>query len=162
MSHHAFSQDHHPTLRHYEREEVGALLQVILVVLTDLALTGKHAHWNVVGPNFRPLHLFLDEMIETWRTAADGVAERAAALGHSPDGRIATVAAHTDLPALPAGEQHDVELIAALTKILTEAIGTVRERTAQLEDVDVVTADLLHGVLADLEEQLWMIRVQAA
>jgi starvation-inducible DNA-binding protein len=162
MSNHAFSQDHHPTLRHYEREEVGALLQTILVVLTDLALTGKQAHWNVVGPNFRPLHLFLDEMIETWRTAADGVAERAAALGHSPDGRVATVAAHTALPALPAGVLPDGELVVSLTKILTEAVGTVRERTAQLEDIDVVSADLLHGVIADLEEQLWMIRVQSA
>ena len=35
-------------------EEVGAHLQTILVVLIDLALTGQAAHWNVVGPNFRP------------------------------------------------------------------------------------------------------------
>jgi starvation-inducible DNA-binding protein len=37
----------------------------------------------------------------------------------------------------------------------------VRDRCERLEDVDVVTADLLHGVIASLEEQLWMIRVQA-
>ena len=162
MTNHTFSQDHHPTLRHYEREEVGAHLQTILVVLIDLSLMGKQAHWNVVGPNFRSMHLFLDEMVETWRAAADGVAERAAALGHPPDGRIATLATHTELPALPTGVLPDGELVVTLTKILTEAVGTVRERTAQLEDVDVVSADLLHGVIADLEEQLWMIRVQAA
>ena len=32
----------------------------------------------------------------------------------------------------------------------------------RLEDVDTVTADLLHGVVATLEEQAWMIRVQSA
>jgi starvation-inducible DNA-binding protein len=40
-------------------------------------------------------------------------------------------------------------------------VSEVRDRMLQLEDVDPVTADLLHGVVASLEEQLWMIRVQA-
>ncbi len=161
MTNTTFSQDHHPTLRHEEREAVGVGLQTILVVLSDPALTGKHAHWNVVGPNFRPLHLFLDEMIDAWRDAADSVAERAATLGHSPDGRAGTIAERTDLAALPAGPQRDHELVVALTRLLTDAVGIVRDRCERLEDVDVVTADLLHGVIASLEEQLWMIRVQA-
>jgi starvation-inducible DNA-binding protein len=32
----------------------------------------------------------------------------------------------------------------------------------RVEDVDTVTADLLHGVVRGLEEIQWMIRVQAA
>jgi len=154
--------DHHPTLRHVDREAIGTELQAILAVLTDLALTGKHAHWNVQGPNFRSLHLQLDELVDAWRNAADEVAERAVALGHAPDGRIATMAAQTPLPALEAGPQHDAELIGALTNLLTEAIGVIRTRMDRLEDVDTVTADLLHGVVATLEEQAWMIRAQAA
>jgi starvation-inducible DNA-binding protein len=31
-----------------------------------------------------------------------------------------------------------------------------------IEDRDPVTADLLHSIVATLEQQLWMIRVQAA
>jgi starvation-inducible DNA-binding protein len=154
--------DHHPTLRHVDREAIGIELQAILAVLTDLALTGKHAHWNVQGPNFRSLHLQLDELVDAWRDAADEVAERAVALGHAPDGRIATLAAQTPLAALDAGPQQDAELIGALTSLLTEAIGTIRTRMDRLEDVDTVTADLLHGVVATLEQQAWMIRVQAA
>jgi starvation-inducible DNA-binding protein len=162
MSEHVLSSDHHPTLRHADREATGAELQAILVVLSDLALTGKHAHWNVQGPNFRALHLFLDEMIDAWRDLVDTVGERAAALGHAPDGRSATIAARTVLPALEAGPQRDHQLVADLVRILTEAVSVVRERCERLEDVDVVTADILHGVAAKLEEQLWMIRVQGA
>src|SRR3954466_631708 len=88
---HALSQDHHPTLRHEDREAVGNELQRVLVTLIDLSLIGKQAHWNVVGPHFRSLHLQLDEMIDAWREAADVVGERAVALGHAPDGRAATV-----------------------------------------------------------------------
>ncbi len=61
------SQDHHPTLRHEDREAIGAELQGVLVTLIDLSLLGKQAHWNIVGRNFRALHLQLDELIDAWR-----------------------------------------------------------------------------------------------
>ena len=122
----------------------------------------KHAHWNVQGPNFRSLHLYLDEMIDAWRDLADEVGERAAALGHAPDGRVAAVAQHTPLPALGDGPLQDRDVLSAFTGVLTDVIGLVRERTDRLEDVDTVTADLLHGVIAKLEEQLWMVRAQTA
>jgi starvation-inducible DNA-binding protein len=158
----AISQDHHPTLRHVERAALGNELQAALTVLIDLSLLGKQAHWNVTGPHFRPLHLQLDEMIDAWRAAADAVAERAVALGHAPDGRAATVAARSELGSLPDGPLPDHVVVGAFTRLLTEAVGIVRERMDRIEDVDTVTADLLHGVVAGLEENLWMIRVQAA
>ena len=44
-------------------------------------------------------------------------------------------------------------MVAAFTRLLTEAaVGTSRDRMDRIEDVDTVTADLLHGVVAGLEE----------
>jgi starvation-inducible DNA-binding protein len=157
----ALSQDHHPTLRHAERAALGIVLQSALTVLIDLSLLGKQAHWNVTGPHFRSLHLQLDEMVDAWRAAADTVAERAVALGHAPDGRTATVAAGSRLAPLPDGQLPDHAVVGAFTRLLTDAVGTIRDGMDRIEDVDTVTADLLHGVVAGLEEQLWMIRVQA-
>ena len=155
------SEDHHPTLRHPDRRAIGAELQAVLVTLTDLSLAGKQAHWNVVGRSFRPLHLFLDEMVESWRGAADEVAERAVALGYSPDARAQTVAESTPLEQLPDGQILDSEVITLFTSLLVTAIGDARERMDRLEDVDTVTADLLHGVVRGLEENLWMVRAQS-
>lgn len=154
------SLDHHPTLRHEEREAIGAELQGVLIELIDLSLLGKQAHWNLFGPNFRALHLQLDELVDAWREAADEVAERAIALGHPPDGRSQTVAERTELEPLAAGPIADHDVVTALTERLTDAIGRIRTRMDRLEDVDAVTADLLHGVVMGLEKQLWMIRVQ--
>ena len=36
--------DHHATLRHEERDALGATLQAVLVDLTDLALAGNQLH----------------------------------------------------------------------------------------------------------------------
>jgi starvation-inducible DNA-binding protein len=162
MTNPIISQDHHPTLRHEDREAIGVELQGVLVTLIDLSLLGKQAHWNIVGPNFRALHLQLDELIDAWRLASDAVAERAVALGYQPDGRSATVAERSELEALPEGQILDSDVVAAFTRLLTDAIGTIRTRMDRLEEVDAVTADILHGVVAGLEENLWMIRVQAA
>ncbi len=155
------SEDHHPTLRHPERRAIGGELQSVLITLTDLSLAGKQAHWNLVGRLFRPLHLFLDELIDGWRNAADEVAERAVALGYAPDARAATVAERSILQPLPEGQLLDTDVIAAFVANLTAAIGDTRERMDRLEDVDTVTADLLHGVVRALEENLWMLRAQA-
>jgi starvation-inducible DNA-binding protein len=155
------SQDHHPTLRHEDRRAIGAELQAVLVTLTDLSLAGKQAHWNLVGRLFHPLHLFLDELVDNWRNAADEVAERAVALGYSPDGRAGTVAASSILEPLPEGQLLDEQVIAAFTQMLTSGIGDTRERMDRLEDVDAVTADILHGIVKGLEENLWMVRSQS-
>ena len=52
----------HPAFR--ADEQFAGHLQQLLVDLNDLALQGKQAHWNIVGPNFRDLHLQLDEIID--------------------------------------------------------------------------------------------------
>jgi DNA-binding ferritin-like protein len=67
---------HLPPIATSSRREVGNILQATLVGPIDLALVGKQLHWSVVGPLFRPLHLQLDELVESWREHADAVAER--------------------------------------------------------------------------------------
>ena len=55
-------------------------LQKVLVDLIELHLQGKQAHWNLVGTNFRDLHLQLDEIVDTAREASDTIAERLRAI----------------------------------------------------------------------------------
>ena len=51
-------------------------LQKVLVDLIELHLQGKQAHWNLVGTNFRDLHLHLDVVVDIAREASDTIAER--------------------------------------------------------------------------------------
>ncbi len=80
------------TLSHHRQREIERELQARLVEFVDLARRGKELHWSVVGPDFRPLHLQLDELVTAWRGLADPVDERAVALGYRPDGQAETVA----------------------------------------------------------------------
>lgn len=140
----------------------GGVLQDALVDLIGLGLVAKQAHWNVVGPHFRPVHLQLDELVALARAHADAVAERAASIGVSPDGRPATVGRDTGVPEFIGGWRSDVDVVSAVAEILAGLIGRFRGRIEKTENTDLVTQDLLIAVTADLEKAHWMWQAQVA
>lgn len=151
-----------PPLGAHNRDETGTQLQATLVELIDLSLLGKQLHWSLVGRGFLPLHLQLDELIESWRDLADTVAERAVAIGFAPDGQAPTVAADSQLAGVQRGAIEDHAVVSELTRRLAEASERVRERADRLGELDAASEDVLIEVLRALEKQLWMVRVQRA
>lgn len=138
-------------------EKVAAHLQQLSVDLIDLHLQGKQAHWNVVGKNFRDLHLQLDEMIDAAREFSDDVAERMRAIYVVPDGRAATVAAQTSLAPFPATEVDTATTVDLVTAALYAVASTARKIHDDVDAEDPTTADLLHAILLRLEQLAWMI-----
>src|ERR1700742_2899476 len=124
--------------------ELAANLQRILVDLIELHLQGKQAHWNVVGTNFRDMHLQLDELVDFARDGSDTIAERMRALDAVPDGRSDTVAAGTSLPQFPAYEHNTTEVVALITGRVYASIDTMRAVHDAVDAEDPSTADILH------------------
>lgn len=144
------------TLPDDDRQVTGDALQSTLVDLVGLSLIGKQAHWNLVGPRFRSIHLQLDEVVTAARDFSDTVAERAAALGLPPDGRPETIASAFTLPSPKDGWVRDTEVVEVMVECLTAAVGRLRERIEATEKADPVSQDLLIGITAELEKQRWM------
>jgi starvation-inducible DNA-binding protein len=140
--------------------ELTANLQRVLVDLIELHLQGKQAHWNVVGTNFRDLHLQLDELVDAAREGSDSIAERLRALDSVPDGRSDTVVAATSLPQFPAGEQNTTDVVDLITTRVYAAVDTVRSVHDAVDDEDPTTADLLHTIIDSLEKLAWMIKAE--
>ncbi|MGN0064782.1 MAG: Dps family protein [Nocardioides sp.] len=132
-------------------------LQQMLVDLTDLHLQAKQLHWNVVGKNFRDMHLVLDEVTDAAREFSDTVAERMRAIYVTPDGRAATVAAQTSLPAAPTDEIDTADATDAIVASLYATAGTARRIHDEVDAEDPTTADILHTVLERIEQLAWMI-----
>jgi starvation-inducible DNA-binding protein len=137
-------------------------LQTVLVDLIDLGLQCKQAHWNVVGPQFRALHLELDEVVEDSQKWADEVAERLRALGVAADGRASVIAKRTGLESLPEGVIADKEVLIRVTDQLATVAACGRASIDRLDGTDKVSEDILIEVVEDLEKHLWMFRSQQA
>lgn len=143
-----------------DQRTTGDVLQTALVDLIDLSLIGKQAHWTVIGPHFRSLHLALDELVDAARGFTDDVAERATAIGVAPDGRADTVASTTVAKSFGAGWSPDTGVIDAIVDNLAGVIERLRNGIAITEDTDPVTQDLLIAVTARLEQLHWMWQAQ--
>ncbi|MCX4765421.1 DNA starvation/stationary phase protection protein [Streptomyces sp. NBC_01275] len=139
---------------------VSEALQGALVDLVDLSLVSKQVHWNVVGPRFRSVHLQLDEVVDVARTHSDTVAERASALGVSPDGRAATVAAGSGIAAVSDGWVKDSDAVGTLVAALGAVITRMRERVSATGEADPVSQDIFIGITADLEKHHWMFQAE--
>jgi len=138
--------------------ELSISLQRVLVDLVELHLQGKQAHWNVVGTNFRDLHLQLDELVDFAREASDTIAERMRALDVVPDGRSDTVAAGTSLPQFPGYEHSTHEVVDLITSRVYATIDTMRAVHDSVDAEDPSTADILHQLIDGLEKLAWLIK----
>jgi starvation-inducible DNA-binding protein len=136
-------------------------LQDSLIELIDLSLQSKHYHWTVTGQEFRGVHLQLDEITDAVRLWYDEVAERLATLDVAPDGRLATIASSTPLPAAGGGWQRDVDAVTVMRDRLGEVASRIERRAAEIGDGDLVTQGLLLEVAGGLQKHAWMLRVQA-
>lgn len=145
-----------------DKEVTGNVLQATLVDLVDLSLITKQAHWNVVGSHFRSVHLQLDELVSTARTYVDEVAERANAIGISPNGKAKTVVESSGLPEYPDNWQSAESTIAAIVDILAHEIARLRKRIDETDKSDLVTQDLLIEITSALEKAHWMWQAQQA
>lgn len=145
-----------------DKEITGNALQATLVDLVDLSLIAKQAHWNVVGANFRSAHLQLDELVTTAREYVDQVAERANAIGVSPNGKAKTVVESSGVPDYPDNWQSVESTVAAIVDILSTLIERLRKRIDETDKSDLVTQDLLIEITRGLEEAHWMWQAQQA
>ena len=132
-------------------------MQAVLADLIELHIQGKQAHWNIVGTNFRDLHLQLDEIVDAARAFADDTAERMRALHALPDGRSGTVTKSTSLAQFPQGLISTKDAIDRIVAALEAVVGTMRKVHDEVDEEDPTTADLLHTFIEKLEQFAWMV-----
>ncbi len=147
-----------PSMDRSDAGDVAVLLQDRLNALTDLHLTLKHVHWNVVGPHFIGVHEMLDPQVDAVRLMADTVAERIATLGFEPigvPGALVRARSWDDYSINRAGA---IEHLAALNLVYDGIISDHRAAINETEDPDPVTQDMLIGQSAQLERFQWFIR----
>jgi starvation-inducible DNA-binding protein len=147
-----------PGMKTSSADKVIALLQDRLDSLSDLALTLKHVHWNVIGPNFIAVHTMLDPQVDAVRVMADETAERIAALGGSPGGTPGALVKRRDWDDYSIGRADAIEHLGALDLVYAGIIEAHRAAIEATEELDPVTQDMLIGHGGQLEQFHWFVR----
>ena len=127
-------------------KELAALTRLALI----LALVAKHAHWNVRGPFFGPLHQLFDGVADAAYGWADRLAERTVVLGAA-----AMVPSVTAKVCGFAGAREHLTEVADALEALDKGLADV---LLVPDDEDPVTDNLLQELAGEVEKLLWQVR----
>ncbi len=143
-----------------QRHGVIDLLNVDLSDLYLLLIKTKKYHWDVVGPQFRTLHMLWEEHYEALTISIDAVAERIRALGGYPLGTAAGFIQNGSIKEHPQDLPSANEMVTRLVSDHEQIIRNLREHIDQCGESfhDEGTADFLTGLMEQHEEMAWMLR----
>ncbi|OTA26778.1 DNA starvation/stationary phase protection protein [Alloscardovia macacae] len=152
-----------PGLSEEVSEKVISILQSRLSQEQEASLVLKHAHWNVSGPNFIAVHEMIDPQVDIVLNQADESAERISQLGGSPDGRPDAIVRNRDWAELElTGTQSTEAYIKALVAYYDEFIQNDRNAIAELDELDIVSSNIIQDHVQDLEKFQWFLRAHLA
>ena len=141
-----------------QREAIGAGLSKLLADSYSLFLMTHNFHWNVVGPQFRSLHMMFEEQYTELFTGVDEIAERIRSLGLAAPGTFKQFESLASF-AIPEGVMNARAMLLALVQAQEAVVRTARA-TLPVADAanDQPTLDLLTRRMEVHEKNAWMLR----
>lgn len=144
------------------RAHVIELLNTALADTIDLKTQAKHAHWNVKGRDFLPLHQLFDQIAAHLEAASDVIAERIAALGGMAKGTARLVIERSELEEYDLNATDGREHVRALSHRMTKLTHAYEAGIAHcVECADAVTADLFTGIAREAQKDLWFLEASS-
>jgi starvation-inducible DNA-binding protein len=136
------------------------LLNEALANVSIAIIKTKKFHWDVVGPQFRTLHVLFDEQYETLGEYADDIAERVRMLGGFPLGTAAGFLENAEVKEEPGNVPSATMAVQRLLADHEQIARALRRAIdgAQDECHDSGTADLFTEMLRGHEMMAWMLR----
>ena len=148
-----------PGLDEATSEKVISILQSRLSQEQETALILKHAHWNMKGKEFIGIHEMMDPEVDSVLNMADETAERIATLGGSPAGRPDDIMKNRDWDGITmTGRQDALDYLKALDTYYTTFIKRDREAIKELDDLDVISSNIVQDHVQELEHFQWFMR----
>ena len=120
-------------------------------------------HWNVEGRGFFQLHAKLEELYDGVAGELDEVAERILQLGERPFATMKDYLANAKIKEVESKGISPDEVLSALQKDYEYVIESLKNGIDIAGEADdPVTEDMLTGMLAGYEKNLWMIKAYLA
>ncbi len=141
-----------------DRAKIVEGLSKLLADTFTLYLKTHNFHWNVVGPQFRTLHLMFEEQYNELWLATDLMAERIRTLGFPAPATFAEFAKLTAIPETE-GRPEAGKMIELLVEGHETVCRTIRNQFEVADKAnDQPTLDLLTQRLEVHEKTAWMLR----
>jgi starvation-inducible DNA-binding protein len=133
-------------------------LNLYVANLAVLNVKFHNLHWNVVGPQFIPLHQFSEAAYESFFEAYDAVAELIKMRGSFPVGNLKEVLNISTVKELDNQSYKTQEMLAIMKEDFEGLIAlatTIRNAADEAKDFTVVA--VMEDHIAKYEKHIWFI-----
>lgn len=133
-------------------------LKQVLADTYALYLKTQNYHWNVTGPNFKPLHLLFEEQYTELATAIDNIAERIRTLGEKAPGAFSIYAKLTKIAEADVNATAET-MVKHLIESNEQVVDSLKQaRNSARESNDDATEGLMIERITIHEKSLWMLK----
>ncbi|QCE40479.1 Dps family protein [Psychroserpens sp. NJDZ02] len=142
------------------RQAVADQLSKILADEFVLYSKTLNFHWNVEGPDFHSVHLYLETLYEAQQDVVDTVAEKIRMLGHYVPATLEKYSQLTHLTEKVKGKNDSQSIFAELLEDHESIIIFIREEIQPMADkwqADGIS-DYITGLMEQHEKTAWMLR----
>jgi len=141
-----------------DRIDIAEGLKRLLADSYTLYLQTHNFHWNVVGPQFRELHLMFEEHYTELATAVDEIAERIRTLDVAAPGTYRAFAELSSIDEID-GVPEAGDMVAILMRGHEQVVKTCRDVLEPAQNAnDESTAALVSDRMRVHEKTAWMLR----
>ncbi|MFD1552864.1 DNA starvation/stationary phase protection protein [Putridiphycobacter roseus] len=136
--------------------------QLAKILADEFVLYSKtlNFHWNVEGPDFHSVHVYLETLYTEQQEIIDTVAEKIRMVGHYVPATLADYAALTHLTEKTKGKNNGQDIFAELLEDHESIIIFLREEIKPIADKWSAegVSDYITGLMEYHEKTAWMLR----
>ena len=151
-----------PNIGISEENRQAIAYQLSKILADEFVLYSKtlNFHWNIEGPDFHGVHLYLETLYEEQQEVVDTVAEKIRAIGHYVPGTLKDYSQLTHLTEKTKGGNDSQSIYAELLEDHESIIIFLREEIKPMADkwqADGIS-DYITGLMEQHEKTAWMLR----
>jgi starvation-inducible DNA-binding protein len=142
------------------RQAIAEQLSKILADEFVIYSKTLNAHWNIEGPDFHSVHLYLETLYNEQQTIVDTVAEKIRTIGHYVPAQLSKYLELTHLSETAPKKNDSQSLLADLLEDHESVIVFIRENIKPFADKLRAEgiSDYITGLMEHHEKTAWMLR----
>jgi starvation-inducible DNA-binding protein len=140
-----------------ENQEIILFLNELLSNEHVLYIKTRNAHWNIIGPDFKSVHVFFEDLYEKFAEDIDSIAERIRKLNSPVVANMRFFVENALLLSIEPNSYDSKTLIQFIYDDLFLINNTIKDFLTKISE-DLTTINFLTNLAEENEKTLWFLK----
>ena len=140
-----------------ENQENIVFLNGLLANQHVLYIKTRNSHWNIIGPDFKSVHVFFEDLYKKFEEDIDSIAERVRKLNSPVIANMQFFVDYATLESVEPSSNDSQTLIGFIYNDLFKINLSIKEQLVKMSE-DLTTINFLTTLAEENEKTLWFLK----